>query len=247
MSGSTTRECGDSGHYDRFNRTIDWDDYWGEADDDDREGASPSAEYALEPMRAFLAETGSPTSFADVGCGAGALAFDVAVGHPDATVVGYDAAEPVLAENRSRARETGLDSLQFERAVLPAFDPSRQFDVVACFYTLCYVADVDAALSALYDAVAPGGALVLGYHNRLASAQFRQVAADPYEYLCPDSPWNPDRFEDRFELLLSGENCLSYERIHDAVGSWPRSLFSVADDVDRHRAWRHNPFVYVPK
>ena len=247
MSGSMAGDRGDTRHADRFDRTIDWDGYWAEADEDDREGASPSAEYVLEPMCAYLEETGSPASFADVGCGAGALAFDVASRHPDATVVGYDAAESVLAENRIRARERELDALRFERTVLPAFDPGRQFDVVASFYTLCYVADVETALQALYDAVAPGGSLVLGYHNRLASAQFRRVAEDPEGHLGEDSPWDPDRFEDRFELLLAGENLLSYERIHDALGTWPRSLFAHADAVERHPAWRHNPFVSVPK
>ena len=247
MKGSLAGDSGDTRHADRFDRTIDWEGYWTEADEDDRMGASPSAEYVLEPMRAFLATTGSPASFADVGCGSGALAFDVASRHPDTAVVGYDTAEPVLAENRNRARERGFDALRFERAVLPAFDPDRQFDIVACFYTLCYVADVEAALQALYDAVAPGGSLVLGYHNRLARAQFRRIAEDPEAHLGEDSPWDPDRFDDRFELLLAGENLLSYERIHDALGTWPRSLFAVADAVERHPAWRHNPFVSVPK
>lgn len=129
--------------------------------------------------------------------------------------------------------------------MLPAFEPGREFDVVACFYALCYVTDVERALRELYDAVAPGGALTVGYHNRLARAQFRKAASAPGEHLA-DSPWDPDRFEDRFRLLLSGENLLSYERIHDALGTWPRSLYAVGD-ADRHRAWRHNPFVYVPK
>lgn len=230
-----------------FDRTIDWTDYWSDADEDDREGASPSAQFVLEPLREFLAERGPPASYADVGCGTAALPFDVARRYPEADVVGYDAAEPVLVEDRRRAREEGIESLRFERAVLPAFNPGREFDVVACFYTLCYVADVERALRELYGAVAPGGALVIGYHNCLARAHFRRIAEDPHEHLDESSPWEPERFTDRFELLLAGENLLSHERIHDALGTWPRSLYSVADGAERHRAWRHNPFVFVPK
>lgn len=166
-----------------YEDTIDWDRYWREADEADREDASPSARYVLDPVREFLEERGRPESFADVGCGAGALAFEVA--------------------------------------------------------------DVERALRELYGAVAPGGVLTVGYHNRLARAQFRKAASAPEEHLT-DSPWDPDRFEDRFRLLLSGENLLSYERIHDALGTWPRSLYAVGN-ADRHRGWRHNPFVYVPK
>lgn len=230
-----------------FDRTVDWEAYWAGADERDREGASPSAEYVLDALRAFLEGTGPPASFADVGCGTGVLAFDVARRYPGATVVGYDAAGSIVEENRRRACEEGPGNLRFERASLPGFDPGRTFEVVSCFYTLCYVADAERALRALYDAVAPGGSLVVGYHNRLARAQFRRVAEAPEEHLDGSSPWDPDRFADRFELLLDGENLLSHERIHGALGTWPRSLYSAADGAERHRAWRHNPFVYVPK
>lgn len=238
---------------DTFERTIDWSAYWREADDGDRAGASPSAEYVVDPLLEFLDErrgSGSragPESLADVGCGAGATAFAVAERYPDATVVGYDAAEAVLAENRERARREEVANVTFERAVLPDFDPGRQFEVVCAFFTLCYVEDVERALAALYDAVAPGGALVLTYHNRLARAQFRSVAASPEEHLGDESPFDPERYADRFELVLAGESLLSYEAIHETLGTWPQSVWSVVGTEDRYAAWRHNPLVYVPK
>lgn len=51
----------------------------------------------------------------------------------------------------------------------------------------------------------------------------------------------------RFELVTSGESLLSYDRIHDILGTWPRSVFSVATDTDAYGAHRHEPLVYVPK
>ena len=226
---------------------IDWDQYWTDADEDDRAAASPSAQLLLDPFADLLAERGVPDSYADVGCGAGATVFDVAERHPETAVVGYDAARPVLEANRRRAGSEGHGNVCFEQAVLPEFDPVRQFEVVSAFYTLVYVADVERALRVLYDAVAPGGLLVFTYHNRLAQAHFRTVAEAPEEHLGEDSPFDPDRYADRFRLLVEGENLLSYERIEEALGRRPRSVWSVVGDEDRYRAWRHNPLVYVPK
>jgi SAM-dependent methyltransferase len=230
-----------------FTRTIDWEEYWEDADGADRAGASPSAELVVDPLLTFLEERGDPDALADVGCGTGTVPFAVAERYPDADVVGYDAAEAVVADDREEAADRGLSNVAFERATLPAFDHDRQFDVICCFYTLCYVPAVEDALRALYDAVAPGGALVITYHNRLAQSHFQGIAADPHEHLGESSPWDPDRFDDRFAAMLDGESLLSHERIHDVLGTWPQSVWSVVGDDDRYPAWRHNPLVYVPK
>ena len=227
--------------------TIDWEEYWSEADDADRESATPSAHHATDVVARFLDATGSPASFADVGCGTGHVAFDVAERYPEATVVGYDAGESVLAANRDRAREEGLANLGFERTVLPSFDPDREFDVVFSYFTLCYVADVEQALQNLYDTVAPGGYLVCNYQNRLARTHWQRMADDPDTYLDEESSFDADRFEERFRLLLAGENLLSYDRIHDVLGTWPQSVWSVVEKPDVRWAWRHHPLVYVPK
>lgn len=230
-----------------FDGTIDWTEYWDDADEDDRQGANPAAQYTLAPLRSLVETKATPESVADVGCGPGAVPFAMAEQLPEADILGYDAAESVLADNRERAEREGLSNLSFERTVLPAFDPDRSFDLVTCFHTLVYIEEIEAALAALYDAVAPGGHLVITYHNRFAHSQFSQWASDPHEHLGPESPWDPDRFEDRFELLIEGENLLSHERIHETLGTWPQSIWSVADEEERYPAWRHNPMVYVPK
>lgn len=227
--------------------TIDWNSYWAAADDDDREAATPSDHHATDVVARFLDATGVPDAFADVGCGTGRVAFDVAERHPGTTVVGYDAGQPVLAENRDRARDEGIENVEFERTVLPEFDTDREFDVVFSYFTLCYVADVEQALQNLYEAVAPGGYLVFNYQNRLARAHWQRMADDPETYLDEDSAFDPDRFEERFRLLLDGENLLSYDRIHEALGTWPQSVWSVVERPDVRWAWRHHPLVYVPK
>lgn len=229
------------------NGTIDWNRYWSEADEEDRIGASPSAHHVVDVLPEFFAETSVPDSFADVGCGLGRVTFDVAERYPETTVVGYDAAEPALRDNRQQARERGLDDVRFERTVLPEFDPDRRFDVVFSYFTLCYVADVERALRNMYAAVEPGGYLVFNYFNRFAQAHWRTVADSPEEYLDESSTFDPDRYAERFELVLEGDSLLSYERIHDALGTWPQSFWSIVEKPDIRWAWRHHPLVYVPK
>jgi trans-aconitate methyltransferase len=231
-----------------YTDTIDWDEYWDGADETVREDTSPSADLVLEPFVEFLAARlpDGLNAYADVGCGPGDLVFEVAKRYSDATVIGYDAAEAVLAENRELADEAGLN-VTFEQAILPEFDPDRQFDVISCLFTLCYVAEVERTLERLYEAVEPGGCLVVHYHNRLAQAHYSNIAESPHEYLDEDSAWNPETFADRFELVVEGKSLLSYERIHDVLGTWPQSVFSVADDANRYGAHRYEPLVYVPK
>jgi SAM-dependent methyltransferase len=230
-----------------FDRTIDWQEYWTDADDEAGEDASPSTQYVLDPLREFLEDRGGIDSLADVGCGTGTVAVAVAEAYPEASVAGFDAAGSIVAANRTRMGDDELPNLAFEQATLPAFDSARQFDVICCFYTLCYVHEVESALTALYDAVAPGGDLVITYHNRFAQSHFRRVAEAPEEHLDESSPWDPERFEDRFEAVLDGESLLSHERIHGVLGTWPQSVWSVAEESERYPAWRHNPLVSVPK
>ncbi|WP_290813879.1 trans-aconitate 2-methyltransferase [Halovivax sp.] len=226
--------------------TIDWNRFWTDADEDDRTGATPSAAHAVDLLADFFGAKGVPDSIADVGCGPGALVFELANGYPETTVIGYDAADPVLAENRDRAHEEGVGNVRFERAVLPEFDPGRTFDLVFCFATLCYVADSETALSNLYDAVAPDGHLVVSYINDFGRAHYRRALGDDTDRTLGPG-YDPDRFAERFRLTLEGESTLSYRKIHDALGTWPRSFWEVVDKPEEPWAWRQVPLVWVPK
>jgi len=221
--------------------TIDWTAFWADADDEDRESANAAAHHAADLIPEFVAERHSPDAIADVGCGGAALTFALADAFPDAEVVGYDAADSVLAENREEAGERGVGNVAFQRGVLPDFDPGRQFDVVACCHTLDYVADSERALQSLYDAVAPGGDLVLTYTNDLGRAHFQRVADDPPEEV------DAERYAERFGLVLADESTLSYDAVHDALGTWPRSFWGVVDRPEQRWAWRNHPLVWVPK
>lgn len=231
----------------RFTGTIDWEEYWTGTEDVSTDDANASADLLVEPFLTFLEWAGTPSSYADVGCGGGALVRAVADEYPDASIVGFDAAESVVEENRRGDRGTGEDRVQFQRAHLPEFEPPRNFEIVSALFTLCYVGDVTEALEALYEAVAPGGYLVCTYHNRHAAALFRKFAEAPHEHIRPSSAWDPDRFADRFRLVIEEESTLSYRRIHEILGRWPQSVWAVDDELEPYGAWRQNPFVYIPK
>lgn len=227
--------------------TIDWNEFWTTADEADREGATPSTYHALDLLPELFDEKGVPSSFADVGCGPGDVSFTIASEYPEATVVGYDAAESVLAENRARARDEELSNLRFEQAVLPEFEPAREFETVFCFGTMAYVEESERALTRLYDAVEPGGQLVMSYVNRKGRRHYNQTIESPQERMEADDGFDPERFEKRFKLVIEGRSTLSYRAIHDAVGTWPRSFWEFTDRPDQPWAWNHVPLVWIPK
>lgn len=229
-----------------YEQTLDWATYWEEADETEREDADASGEHIVCPLLEFFEQRGAPSSYADVGCGPGSAAFTVADRYPETTVVGYDAAEPVLDTNRARVRQQDYENVTFEQAILPSFESERQFEVVSSFFTLCYVPEIEEALQALYDTVEPGGYLVFTYHNQYAQSIFANIAEQPHEYLDKDNAWDPDHFAERFAGVIQGNSILSYRKIHDILGAWPQSLWSVVD-TERYRAWRQNPLVFVPK
>ena len=223
--------------------TIDWDDYWATADEAASEQASPAGHHAADVLSDFVAETGAE-SVADVGCGAGAATVPLAEAHPDVTVVGYDAAAPVVERNAAR---TDYPNLSFEVGRLPQFDPERQFDVVFCYFTLPYVRDVERALQSLYDAVASGGSLVYNYANA-AAREFLQVAADdPHAHADRPLVFDPDSYTERWAAVLDGDSVLSAERIESALGRAPESVFETVERPDVEWAWHHFPLVRVGK
>ena len=244
MTGKTdTSHDSDASHPE----TIDWNAFWQHADAEDREGATPSAHHVRELLAQFFDEKGVPESFASVGCGPGVIAFDVADPHPHTSVRGYDAAASIVDENRERAATDDVANATFEQAALPDFDPGRQFECVLCYGTLCYVEDSAAALAALYDAVEPGGHLVLGYVNDGYRRHLRRVLDDPAVHGKDPDAFDRAAFESRWRLVLDGQSTLTYDAIHDAVGTWPRSFWEVAEYPEERWAWEDVPIVWLPK
>ncbi|WP_323676464.1 methyltransferase [Halorubellus sp. PRR65] len=243
-----TRTIGTSDRSDASHpETIDWNAFWRDADQTDRESATPSTHHVQDLLSQFFDAKGVPESFASVGCGPGVVAFHVAGEHPETTVYGYDAARSIVAENREGATADGVANAHFEHAALPDLDLDRQFECVLCYGTLSYVEDSADALRALYDAVEPGGHLVLGYVNDGFRRHLQRIVDDPAGHGKDPDRFDLAEFERRWRLVLDGESTLTYDAIHDAVGTWPRSFWEVADHPEERWAWEDVPIVWLPK
>ncbi len=221
--------------------TIDWHRFWNEAEGDRRLSAAPGAYGKVDLLARFFEQVGAPADLGSFGCGPADLLFDLAERYPDLELVGYDAARSIVAANRERANEEGAGNLRFVVDVLPDVEAERRFDLVYCYATLHYVEDVERALETLYDRVREGGHLVFNYPNRLTPAEYRRIMAGDL-----DGPLevDPEAFAERFSLVLDRENLLSYERIHDVLGTWPRSFWSAVDAPDEGWTGRATPWVY---
>jgi SAM-dependent methyltransferase len=215
---------------------VDWDAFWREASESARDTARPGRFDKPDQFRRFFASRGVPATVGSVGCGPADAEFELARRHPGVEFCCYDAAESVVAENRERVTEEGLDNISFGVATLPDPDIDRRFDLVYCYATLTYVRDSERAIRNLYALVASGGHLVFDYPNRHTRATYRE--------LLPEEVPDEGRFTERWRLVLDGENLLAHERIRDALGTWPRSFYA---EVDREDPPRHSPCVFVPK
>lgn len=223
-------------------QTIDWHRFWNEAEGDRRASASPGAYGKADLLSRFFEQVGAPGDLASFGCGPADLLFGLAERYPDLALYGYDAAPSIVEASRERAAGEGID-VEFSQGVLPDLMVDRRFDLVYCYATLHYVEDAERALRNLYARVRDGGHLVFNYPNRLTPAEYQRIMAGDVEGVEVD----PEAFADRFRLVLDRENLLSYERIQEVLGSWPRSYWSAVDAPDERWTGRANPCVYVPK
>lgn len=96
-------------------------------------------------------------SVLEVGCGTGTIAMRLAphAGH----VLATDISGALLDIGRERQAEQGVENVQFARHGIEDL-PEGQFDMVAAYNVLHLIRDLDGAVAALADRVAPGGVLI---------------------------------------------------------------------------------------
>ena len=104
----------------------------------------------------------------DVGCGTGDLVCDVA--RQDIEATGIDFAAEMIEIAQSKAQHQALVKARFYCDSIFDFDLSEQrYDVVSAngFIEYISLAELDQFLSLTYQALNPGGSLVMGSRNRL--------------------------------------------------------------------------------
>ncbi len=207
---------------------FDWEQFY--AGDDWEPGAYVGGEAMAEHLATFFDVVGTPDSVYAPGCGPAATELDLAGRYPDVTWYCSDRSPSVLRANREREAPSNVHWLV---EALPDLAVDAAFDLVYCVATLYFVADVRAALRALYDRVAPGGHLVFTYPNRYTKVWAESV--------------DDERKRAAFSLVRGGENLLSYEAIRETVGATPRSYWTAVGARDAKYATERSPAVYVSK
>jgi SAM-dependent methyltransferase len=95
-------------------------------------------------------------SFLEIGCGSGFVLRAVAENFPQAAVAGSEVLAAGLPHARTRVPRAAL--FQADGRTLPY---SAEFDVVGAFDVLEHVTDDDCFLAGMFDAVRPGGGMVV--------------------------------------------------------------------------------------
>lgn len=213
-----------------FRSTIDWNHHWRKTERDELTEMQRAGKRMATRLETYF-ET-LPQSIADVGCGPAFTLFELASRQPAVDCVGFDTAESIVRENRSLADWQGLENVTFRTATLPAFDCPQSFHCLTCIATLHYVADIEAAIENLFAAVEPGGTLIFNYPNRNTRNMYlNDVEVD----------------SERFELVLNGENLLTYHDIRTLLNRQPRSFWKAVDVENWESVGRTNPCVVVEK
>lgn len=155
-------------------------------------------EAMVEHAVTFFDRVGVPETVLSVGCGPAVTEFALAERYPDTEFVCVDVAERVITDNRALARERGVENLAFAVDELPDLAVDGRFDLVYCVATLYFVAEVEAALTALSDRVDDGGHLIVSYPTTELQAWVREQDEEKRAF---------------FELVERGENLTTAARI----------------------------------
>jgi ubiquinone/menaquinone biosynthesis C-methylase UbiE len=98
----------------------------------------------------------------DVGCGGGAVSFEIAarVG-PRGSVLGLDLNREYLDLARQAAMKRGVTNVEFRVQRVEAWNEPESFDVAYSRFLLHHLSDPNDVISRMWNSVRPGGLLVL--------------------------------------------------------------------------------------
>ena len=103
------------------------------------------------------------------GCGTGQEAIETATQFPSARVLAVDLSLASLAYARRKARETGVDNIEFGQAdILNIASIARTFDAISSVGVLHHLEHPEAGLRALLSQLRPGGFMRLGLYSERA-------------------------------------------------------------------------------
>ena len=166
-----------------------------------------AADFYDHPVNSFWEETGrrtvarlglgAGTKVLDVCCGSGASALPAAeaVG-PDGFVLGVDLAQNLLELAERKAKERGLENIEFRLGDMLDLDlPASSFDTVICVFGIFFVPDMQQAVRELWSFVRPGGRLAITtwgprFFEPVNTAFWNAVRAERPDLYKGFNPWD---------------------------------------------------------
>lgn len=104
---------------------------------------------------------------ADVGCGSGTVAIEIATGYPESQVVGFDVSDSLL--HLASERASVVPNVDFELRSVEEIPITPGFDLITTFDVIHDLFDPMAGLSRIRNALAPGGQYLMMEPNASSS------------------------------------------------------------------------------
>lgn len=141
----------------------------------------------------------------DVCCGSGASAIPAALAvGSKGSVLGVDVAESLLELGRNKAKQQGLENIEFRCADFENLGfPNATFDAIVCVFGIFFVPDMVAGVRELLRMLRPGGKLAVTSWGKKVFEPANRVFWEAIQAERPDlyksfTPW--DRISDRSSL-----------------------------------------------
>jgi 2-polyprenyl-3-methyl-5-hydroxy-6-metoxy-1,4-benzoquinol methylase len=97
----------------------------------------------------------------DAGCGPGVFTFEIARRLPESRVTGFDILNDLLENDRLIAEKLGLQNCFFEKQDITAMEVREKYDLVISIDNLEHIENDLLALQKFYNALIPGGELLI--------------------------------------------------------------------------------------
>ena len=123
----------------------------------------------LAAVPGLVAKLEKGARVADVGCGTGTAAIEIAGAFPESQVTGYDLSPDSVSLARSRAE--GLDNVEFEEYSADAIPIEPPNDLVTSFDVIHDLVDPLAGLTRIRESLAPGGQFLMMEPNLSSSLE----------------------------------------------------------------------------